>query len=224
VRQRFPPTVVRPVLERRRIPRQERSRAVADAVVQATREVLLDEGAASVTTTRVAQRAGVSVGSLYQYFPNRTALLRALFSVHLEVIERAVVAAVDEARGLGRGAGLRHVLAAFLEVKRVERPTSVAFQPVLGEFEGSRLVTAASQRVAEHLAVAFEAWSNGPVPAVTAFALCAAIDGAVSAMLAAHPGALDSVEFLGVLERMVEATVPGARPQTPLGGGGTAPA
>lgn len=61
-----------------RAPRQERSRALVEAILDATADILRTEGLSAATTTRIAARAGVSVGSLYQYFPNRIALYRAL--------------------------------------------------------------------------------------------------------------------------------------------------
>ncbi|WP_313802414.1 TetR/AcrR family transcriptional regulator [Sphingobium sp.] len=64
---------------RRRTPRQRRSRATVDWIKQATLEIAATEGFGAVTTVRVAERAGVSVGSLYQYFATREAILMALY-------------------------------------------------------------------------------------------------------------------------------------------------
>ena len=64
---------------RRRSPQQLRSRAIVDAIVQAGRELLASEGASSLTTNRIAERAGVSIGSLYRYFPNKDAVLAAIY-------------------------------------------------------------------------------------------------------------------------------------------------
>ncbi len=62
----------------RKTPRQARALATVDIILDATALVLVDEGHDRATTNRVAERAGVSIGSLYQYFPNRDALLGAL--------------------------------------------------------------------------------------------------------------------------------------------------
>ena len=61
-------------------PRQARSRELVSAVLDAAVQVLAKEGAQRFTTARVAERAGVSVGSLYQYFPNKAAILFRLQS------------------------------------------------------------------------------------------------------------------------------------------------
>ena len=57
----------------RKRPRQARARATVEAVLEATSQVLIEYGYARLTTTRVAKRAGVSVGTLYQYFSGKAA-------------------------------------------------------------------------------------------------------------------------------------------------------
>ncbi len=64
----------------RKQPKQSRSNQLVEAVLDAAIQVLTSEGAARFTTARVAERAGVSVGSLYQYFPNKAAILFRLQS------------------------------------------------------------------------------------------------------------------------------------------------
>ena len=68
------PTRLRP----RKSPRQSRSRALVDAVLEAGSRILIARGYERLTMSAVAARAGVSVGSLYQYFPNKAALIAAL--------------------------------------------------------------------------------------------------------------------------------------------------
>jgi AcrR family transcriptional regulator len=78
--------------EPRKRPRQARARATVDAIVEAASQVLCDRGFDETTTDRVAERAGVSVGTLYQYFPDKGSLVVALFERHLDEIEAAFVA------------------------------------------------------------------------------------------------------------------------------------
>ncbi len=68
-----------PAASRRRSPKQVRSRVIVEAIVQAGRELLAVEGPSSLTTNRIAERAGVSIGSLYRYFPNTDAVLAAIY-------------------------------------------------------------------------------------------------------------------------------------------------
>lgn len=69
-----------PQLSSRKSPQQARSAELVTAVLQAAAQVLATEGAARFTVARVAEKAGVSVGSVYQYFPNKAAILFRLQS------------------------------------------------------------------------------------------------------------------------------------------------
>lgn len=69
-----------PAISSRKQPKQARSADLVAAVLQAAAQVLAKEGAQRFTTARVAEKAGVSVGSLYQYFPNKAAILFRLQS------------------------------------------------------------------------------------------------------------------------------------------------
>jgi len=81
-------------LEPRRRPRQERAQATVQAILGAAADVIAHEGYAAMTTNKVAKRAGVSIGSLYQYFPNKQAILVSLLEEHLAhvhpVIDRSL--------------------------------------------------------------------------------------------------------------------------------------
>lgn len=68
----------------RKAPRQERSRLTVEAILDAAARVFERHGYAAGTTNRIAERAGVSIGSLYQYFPNKDAILVALVEQHLD--------------------------------------------------------------------------------------------------------------------------------------------
>ncbi|MDX2086841.1 MAG: TetR/AcrR family transcriptional regulator [Kofleriaceae bacterium] len=67
----------------RKRPRQERSKATVDTILAATARVLVKQGPGGLTTNAVAEAAGVSIGSLYQYFPNKQALVAALIETHM---------------------------------------------------------------------------------------------------------------------------------------------
>jgi len=67
----------------RRFPKQARSEATVEAILEAAAQIFERYGYAAGTTNRIAERAGVSIGSLYQYFPNKDTILIALVQRHL---------------------------------------------------------------------------------------------------------------------------------------------
>lgn len=81
--------------ELRKSPRQKRAAVTFDAIVEAAAHILRDEGTTALTTNAVAERAGVSIGSLYQYFPNKQAIVRALIAREFKLAEAIRPAAID---------------------------------------------------------------------------------------------------------------------------------
>jgi AcrR family transcriptional regulator len=67
---------------------QERSRLTVDALLEATARVLIKEGYDRASTNRIAEVAGVSIGSLYQYFPSKEALVAAVIDRHMQEISQ----------------------------------------------------------------------------------------------------------------------------------------
>lgn len=76
----------------RKRPRQQRSKATVDTILEATTRILKKQGFDGLSTNAVAAQAGVSIGSLYQYFPNKEALCAALIDRHMEDMNAAIFA------------------------------------------------------------------------------------------------------------------------------------
>jgi len=83
----------------RKRPVQARSRATVDAIVEAAAYILIREGSSRLTTNRIADRAGVNVASLYQYFPSKEAILAELQRRHVAEQREAMRAVLEEHRG-----------------------------------------------------------------------------------------------------------------------------
>lgn len=94
----------------RKSPRQQRSQQTVDIILQATARVLAEHGYAGTNTNRIAETAGVSVGSLYQYFPNKNALIAALHDRH----DQQMLALIDEVLDGNPAATLRERVAAIV--------------------------------------------------------------------------------------------------------------
>jgi AcrR family transcriptional regulator len=81
----------------RKEPKQARSRLMVELVFETTADILQKEGIDKVTTNRIAQQCGISIGSLYQYFPNKQALLLALAEAELRNAAAELRSAVVDA-------------------------------------------------------------------------------------------------------------------------------
>lgn len=110
----------KPLTKPRKHASQERSRATVDALVEATARILVREGFDKASTNRIAEVAGVSVGSLYQYFPGKEALVVAVIERHDQDIMRIVRGALAEVASLSMEEGVRRLVAAAVEAHRID--------------------------------------------------------------------------------------------------------
>jgi len=106
----------------RKTPRQQRATVTVDAMVTAVERVLEQHGAGGLTTNRVAQVAGVSVGTLYHYFPNKEALVSALQERVMQELLTAFRAVLGAAGTLTLSELVARIGAAFLAIFRGQRP------------------------------------------------------------------------------------------------------
>jgi AcrR family transcriptional regulator len=117
---------------------QERSRATVDALVEATARILVGEGFDKASTNRIAAVAGVSIGSLYQYFPGKEALVMAVAQRHRHELVRMVRGALAEVAAEPLARGVAALVAAAVEAHRVDPALHRVLAeeiPRLGELE-----------------------------------------------------------------------------------------
>ena len=169
----------------RKTPVQARAAVTVDAIAEASIQVLLAGGLDSLTTTRVAARAGVSVGTLYQYYPNKQALLLSVLEQHL----RHVAEAVERACAAQHGCPLRSMaeaaVAAFIDAKMERADISVALYAVASDLNGEKIVSRAGNRARQAMARMLATAPGVEFPQVqfTAMLLMAAMSGATRAVL-----------------------------------------
>ncbi len=94
----------------RKKPRQARAQATVDAILQAAAHILVEQGFEGFNTNAVAERAGVSVGSLYQYFPNKDAIIAEM----VRAKRARLLSGLRAAEAAHRQAALSEVLAALV--------------------------------------------------------------------------------------------------------------
>jgi AcrR family transcriptional regulator len=110
----------RPATKPRKHAAQARSRATVDALVDATARILVREGFDKASTNRIAQVAGVSVGSLYQYFPGKEALVVAVAQRHSAELMRVVHGELARVAALPLDQGIAALVAAAVTAHRVD--------------------------------------------------------------------------------------------------------
>lgn len=104
----------------RKPPTQDRARATVDALVQATAKVLIEEGYEGASTNKIAARAGVSVGSLYQYFDGKEQLVRAVGERHHEQMMAVLALAAADVGDKPLAVVVEDIIGAMLEAHAVD--------------------------------------------------------------------------------------------------------
>ena len=104
----------------RKAPKQRRSKATVEAILEATARVLVDEGYEKASTNRIAKVAGVSIGSLYQYFPGKEALVLALVQQHCDEMIQLLVTSVESLADVPLHAAVRTYVRAMLDAHAVD--------------------------------------------------------------------------------------------------------
>jgi AcrR family transcriptional regulator len=105
----------------RKVPGQARSQETVNVILEAGAHILESGGLQGFNTNAVAARAGVSIGSLYQYFPNKDAILRALIGSFEEALHDALLEAVQAGRGEQMKPRLRLIVRALV-IAHYRRP------------------------------------------------------------------------------------------------------
>src|SRR5690349_17231439 len=110
----------RPPTKPRKHATQERSRATVDALIDATARILVRDGFDKASTNRIAEEAGVSVGSLYQYYPSKEALVAAVVDRHNREIMQVVRGALAEVAAQPVEKAVRRLVAVAIEAHRID--------------------------------------------------------------------------------------------------------
>ncbi len=172
---------------------------MVEVLVEATTRVLLKDGYEACTTNRVAEVAGVSIGSVYQYFPDKESLVLAVMERHQEQLQAAMVVRLSELANADLATAVHEMLGAMLEAQRLQpRLHRVLLEQVprigalrrLHELNGqyAPLVEAWLETHRDQLGV-----TN---PSVAAWVLIGAVEGVLARVLMEKPGWLE----LGLLQ------------------------
>lgn len=110
----------RPLTDARKQASQRRSRATVDALIEATARILVKEGFDKASTNRIAEQAGVSIGSLYQYFPSKEALVGAVVDRHQRELMQVVRGVLPQVAALPMQQALRRLVSLGVKAHQVD--------------------------------------------------------------------------------------------------------
>ncbi|MCC5968818.1 MAG: TetR/AcrR family transcriptional regulator [Pararhodobacter sp.] len=134
-------------MQPRKTPIQNRSRVTVEAIYEATIQVLLRDGMNDLTTTSVAERAGVSVGTMYQYFPNKQALVYALNARYLDALAVRIEATCREQSGAPLGQMVEALIETYWAAKTERADVTRALYRSVAELNNDALIHAFAERV-----------------------------------------------------------------------------
>jgi AcrR family transcriptional regulator len=191
-------------LKPRKKPLQARSAVTVDAIVEATIRILRRDGWAACTTTRIATMAGVSVGSLYQYFPNRNAIAVEIVRQRTRTYLDAVMTA-DLSGAASPEQAIDAAIAAFVTEKRKGLDVSLALREALPEVQGRQAIIEEGRRFVPALRAKLAAVGAGTADTADLAVALAAVEGAVWEMMAQNEGAMERPEAIDALSRVFRA-------------------
>ncbi len=205
-----PPTAATAFHPRKR-PLQDRSALTVDTIVEAAIRVLERDGWPALATTRVARRAGVSVGSLYQYFPNRESIVVELVRRRTRRLLEAVLAA-DLSGCTNPAEAATRLMAAFVQEKRTGLASSLAVRDALPAVQGRAVVVEEARRSLPALQDKLRRAGLGPAgPQEVALALVA-IEGVAWELLGEDGEALADPGIVARLAGILLAALGALRP------------
>jgi AcrR family transcriptional regulator len=192
----------------RKKPSQTRALRTVDTLFEAAARILQTEGEAGFTTNRIAERAGFSIGTLYQYFPSKEAIVVAMVRRQRERVMRELDAMLERAVAGDYGAEeclrlyLRKVIDAFGRGQKAQR----LLARMGWQLDAPALIVAAMDDAADRIRAALTRLADPALPVpddATLFLLTRAVLGAVRSAAVEEHAMLDDPRFEEALFRMV---------------------
>ena len=201
----------------RKTPVQARSSETVDAIYEATIQLLLKNGLAHLTTIRIAKRAGVSVGTYYQYFPNKQALLLAVVERFLHRVSDALELACRDCHGKSPSVMATTFVETYIAAQLMDLEEARAVYRMAIFIGSGAVLNRERQRVVAAVADMLRTLPHIPVDEIemTAFTFFGTIAGAARAAL---EHAVDAESIAGLqthLERLAQLYLASFAQQAP---------
>ena len=174
----------------RKLPQQDRSRTTVEAILEATAHILTEEGYEKASTNRIAERAGVSIGSLYQYFPNKESLMAALMEQHSHEIAELVESKLSDLFDKPLEMVIPELIRAVIAAHAINPRLHQVLNEEIPRSERLQQMQQAEARIAGLLRAYLERWSDRIHPKnlkMTLFILGRTVESLCHSAVIEHP-------------------------------------
>lgn len=192
----------------RRNPKQARALETVEIIFEATTRILQREGRPALNTNLIAEQAGISIGTLYQYFPNKEAILVAMARRELETSSKAVLKAIADGSSDPQIDVARHAVRALIATfARQRKVRQILIDTLVAQGFGAELDQNV-QKVVQVISGQTERFLPGrkePLPPIILFVITRAVTGVLRAASHEQPSLLGLAEFEDALVLLVRA-------------------
>jgi AcrR family transcriptional regulator len=188
----------KPATTPRRLPRQDRSRITVEAILEATTRILVEEGYDKANTNRIAERAGISIGSLYQYFPNKESLMTALMEQHALEMAELVETKLDRLFDSPLEIVIPEIVTAVIAAHAIDPRLHQVLSEEIPCSERSPQMHKADERISQLLRTYLERWRDVIQPQdieMTVFILSHTVDALCHAAVIEYPNFVCDNQF-----------------------------
>lgn len=182
----------------RKLPQQDRSRMTVDAILEATTRILMEEGYDKANTNRIAERAGISIGSLYQYFPNKESLMAALMDQHSNEIAALVESKLQNLFDIPPEIAIPELIRAVIAAHAINPGLHQVLSEEIPRSERPRQMQTADERIAELLQAYLTRWRDRIYPPnldMTIFILSRTVESLCHSAVIEHPSFVSNSQF-----------------------------
>jgi AcrR family transcriptional regulator len=182
----------------RKLPQQDRSRMTVEAILEATTHILTEEGYDKANTNRIAERAGISIGSLYQYFPNKESLMAALMEQHSNEIAVLVESKLQNLFDVPPKVAIPELIRAVIAAHAINPCLHQVLNEEIPRSERPQQMQTADERIAALLRAYLTRWRDRIYPQnleMTVFILSRTVESLCHSAVIEHPVFLSNSRF-----------------------------
>jgi AcrR family transcriptional regulator len=182
----------------RKLPQQDRSRITVEAILESTARILAEEGYDKANTNYIAQRAGISVGSLYQYFPNKESLMAALLKQHSNEIAELIESKLNNLFNSPPKIVVPELVKAVITAHSIDPQLHQVLNEEIPRSERLQHVENADKRIAELLQAYLIRWSDYIQPQnleITIFIVSRTVESLCHSAVIERPGFVSDGQF-----------------------------